>query len=177
MASTTPSQSISTTAVIATVAGVLATSVVAYAVYFDHRRRSDPEFRRSLKKQAKKVSKESQLNARASERAQKEKIRNLVLEANAEGFPTDPEETEQYFMQEVAQGEASSTNGSDPVEAALCFYKALKVYPTPRDLITIYDKTVPKPILDILAEMIAIDPAIPVAGSSRSSDAGSINVE
>jgi import receptor subunit TOM20 len=68
----------------------------------------------------------------------------LVLEANAEGFPTDPEETEQYFMQEVAQGEASSTNGSDPVEAALCFYKALKVYPTPRDLISIYDKTVPK---------------------------------
>jgi len=80
-------------------------------------------------------------------------------------------------MQEVAQGEASSTNGSDPVDAALCFYKALKVYPTPRDLISIYDKTVPKPILDILAEMIAIDPAIPVIGSSRSSDAGSATVE
>lgn len=34
--------------------------------------------------------------------------------------------------------------GSDNVEAALCFYKALKVYPQPSDLITIYDKTVPK---------------------------------
>jgi hypothetical protein len=34
--------------------------------------------------------------------------------------------------------------GSDNVEAALCFYKALKVYPTPSDLISIYDKTVPK---------------------------------
>lgn len=31
--------------------------------------------------------------------------------------------------------------GTDNVEAALCFYKALKVYPTPSDLITIYDKT------------------------------------
>ncbi|CAL3971578.1 unnamed protein product, partial [Diplocarpon coronariae] len=30
---------------------------------------------------------------------------------------------------------------TDNVEAALCFYKALKVYPTPSDLITIYDKT------------------------------------
>lgn len=30
------------------------------------------------------------------------------------------------------------------VEAALAFYKALKVYPTPGDLITIYDKTVSK---------------------------------
>jgi hypothetical protein len=35
-------------------------------------------------------------------------------------------------------------DGSDPVDAALCFYKALKVYPQPRELITIYDKTVPK---------------------------------
>ena len=34
--------------------------------------------------------------------------------------------------------------GSDPVDAALCFYKALKVYPQPRELISIYDKTVPK---------------------------------
>jgi len=31
--------------------------------------------------------------------------------------------------------------GSDNFEAALCFYKALKVYPQPSDLITIYDKT------------------------------------
>lgn len=35
-------------------------------------------------------------------------------------------------------------SGTDNVEAALCFYKALKVYPQPSDLITIYDKTVPK---------------------------------
>lgn len=64
--------------------------------------------------------------------------------------------------------------GSNQVEAALCFYKALKVYPQPRDLISIYDKTVPKPVLDILAEMIAEDPAIsvgPFGGSG--SDAGS----
>ncbi|KAL8869625.1 MAG: hypothetical protein Q9174_004135 [Haloplaca sp. 1 TL-2023] len=43
------------------------------------------------------------------------------------------------------------------MEAALSFYKALKVYPSPGDLITIYDKTVPKPVLDILAEMVAFD--------------------
>jgi MAS20 protein import receptor. len=33
---------------------------------------------------------------------------------------------------------------SKHLEAALCFYKALKVYPTPGDLINIYDKTVSK---------------------------------
>jgi import receptor subunit TOM20 len=83
------------------------------------------------------------------------------------------------------------------VEAALCFYKALKVYPQPRSLISIYDNTVPKvccyrdgsrflradyapqqPILDILAEMIASDPSIPVGlGGGPPSDGGAAGVE
>ena len=65
--------------------------------------------------------------------------------------------------------------GSDQAEAALCFYKALKVYPQPNDLIAIYDKTVPKPVLDILAEMIAADPSVSVGrfGGASSSDGGS----
>lgn len=29
-------------------------------------------------------------------------------------------------------------------EAAICFFKALRVYPQPKELMTIYDKTVPK---------------------------------
>ena len=62
--------------------------------------------------------------------------------------------------------------GADQVQAALCFYKALKVYPQPSDLISIYDKTVPKPVLDILAEMIATDPSISV-GRFGGSEGGS----
>lgn len=66
---------------------------------------------------------------------------------------------------------------SNQIEAALCFYKALKVYPQPADLISIYDKTVPKPVLDILAEMIATDPTIPVGpgGSGPGSDSGAVD--
>lgn len=59
-------------------------------------------------------------------------------------------------MQEVSRGEGLSSDGmiarksfleranltvvlgSDNIEAALCFYKALKVYPQPSDLISIY---------------------------------------
>ena len=63
--------------------------------------------------------------------------------------------------------------GSSQIEAALCFYKALKVYPQPKDLISIYDKTVPKPIIDILAEMIALDPTISVTGFGQGSGPGS----
>lgn len=66
------------------------------------------------------------------------------------------------------------------MEAAVAFYRALKVYPTPSDLVNIYDKTVdkvrrrqapaqpctyhllltripPQRVLDVLAEMIAYD--------------------
>lgn len=39
---------------------------------------------------------------------------------------------------------ANSDLGSNQLDAALCFYKALKVYPNPGELVTIYDKTVPK---------------------------------
>lgn len=65
---------------------------------------------------------------------------------------------------------------SNQIEAAQCFYKALKVYPQPRDLINIYDKTVPKPVIDILAEMIATDPTIDIGpfGHGSDSDFGSI---
>ncbi|TKA76961.1 hypothetical protein B0A55_04903 [Friedmanniomyces simplex] len=175
MASTTPSSAPSYTTLAVATTTLVATGCIAYALYFDHRRRTDASFRRSLKKEHKKIHRTLEEEAKASQNAQKEKIKRVVEEANEEGFPKDPEETEGYFMQEVARGEGMCTDGSDPVDAALCFYRALKVYPQPRELISIYDKTVPKPILDILAEMIAVDPEINVSGSS--SDAGHPTVE
>lgn len=144
MASTTPQQSISITTIALASTGVLLSGALAYALYFDHRRRSDPEFRRTLKKQHKKISKQNEEASIAAEKSQKARIKQAVEDANEEGFPKDPEETEGYFMQEVARGEQMCTDGSEPVEAALCFYKALKVYPQPKELIGIYDKTVPK---------------------------------
>ena len=47
--------------------------------------------------------------------------------------------------------------GGDEIDAAAWFYRGLKVYREPLELMNIYDKTVPKPILEILAEMIAMD--------------------
>ena len=122
-----------------------------------------------------------------------------MSEAREEGFPTDVEDKEAYFMNEVGQGELLCqdgtfsfrpwmklcmlrwTSGTKQIDAALCFYKALKVYPNPRDLIHIYDKTVPKPVIDILAEMIALDPTISVgpfgAGGSGSGPGSSAGID
>lgn len=144
MASTTPSERISLASVAIATTGLIASAAVAYAIYFDHRRRSDPNFRRHLKRQHKKVSRLDEESALAAEREQKDRVKQAVQEANEEGFERDPEKTEQYFMQQVALGEQMCTDGSDPVEAALCFYRALKVYPQPGELVGIYDKTVPK---------------------------------
>lgn len=60
---------------------------------------------------------------------------------------------------------SSTIIGTDQIEAALAFYKALKVYPQPKDLISIYDKTVPKEVLEILAEMVAMDAGLQLGGS------------
>ncbi|MCJ1397736.1 hypothetical protein MMC11_000932 [Xylographa trunciseda] len=162
----------STTTIIAATVGTLVTGFIAYAIYFDHKRQTDPEFRKALKRESRREARIARTQAEAQGAQQKEAIKAAVEAAKEEGFPTDVEDKEAFFMTEVARGEGLCQDGSDQVEAALCFYKALKVYPQPSDLISIYDKTVPKPVLDILAEMIATDPSISV-GRFGGSDGGS----
>ena len=111
MASTQPSSGIQTSTIILATVGTLATAALAYAVYFDNRRRSDPEFRKKLKKAQKQVSKAAKEEAVAAEKGQKEKVRQVVDEANEEGFTKDPEKTEEYFMTEVARGEQMCQDG------------------------------------------------------------------
>ncbi|MCJ1474746.1 hypothetical protein MMC13_003406 [Lambiella insularis] len=184
------STSIRPSIIIAATVGTLVTGFLAYALYFDHKRQTDPEFRKALKRESRREARVARTQAEVQGAQQKEAIKAAVEVAKEEGFPTDVEDKEAYFMNEVAKGETlcqdgthfleaqefsygtNSDAGSDHVEAAVCFYKALKVYPQPRDLISIYDKTVPKPVLDILAEMIATDPSIKV-GASGSSTGGS----
>ncbi|RAH44836.1 TOM complex receptor protein TOM20 [Aspergillus brunneoviolaceus CBS 621.78] len=150
-----------TSTLVAATAGTIITGLLAYAVYFDHKRQTDPEFRRALKRNNRRMARVEKEEAEAQGAMQRESIKAAVQQAKDEGFPTDLEEKEAYFMGQVARGEslcAEDTNlGAEPVEAALCFYKALKVYPQPKDLISIYDKTVPKEVLEILAEMVAMD--------------------
>ncbi|KAI9770578.1 MAG: hypothetical protein M1840_003168 [Geoglossum simile] len=168
-----------TSTVVALSVGTVATGLLAYAIYFDHRRRNDPNFRKSLRREHRRQAKAAKEETEAHGVLQREAIKAAMAEAKEEGFPTDAEEKETFFMSEVSRGEQLCQEGPElAVEAALCFYKALKVYPQPRSLISIYDNTVPKPVLDILAEMIASDPSIPVGlGSGPPSDSGAAGVE
>ncbi|KAL1839793.1 hypothetical protein VTJ49DRAFT_1167 [Mycothermus thermophilus] len=151
------SSTTSTTTLVTAAVATVAVGVLGYAAYFDYRRRHDPEFRRELRRTQRRQERAEKHQAEANATARKQAIRDAVDEAKAEGFPGSAEEKEAFFLEQVQEGEQLAANPSKHLEAALAFYKALKVYPTPGDLINIYDKTVSKPILDILAEMIAYD--------------------
>ncbi|KAK0512304.1 hypothetical protein JMJ35_005432 [Cladonia borealis] len=160
------SSSIRTSTILIASTGAIIAGCLGYAVYFDHKRRTDPEFRKALKRESRREARVAKEQAEVEGEQQKRAIKAAVNKAKEEGFPTDVEEREAYFMNEVGQGEVLCQDSSKQVESALCFYRALKVYPQPKDLIGIYDKTVPKPVIDILAEMIAQDPTINIGGGS-----------
>ncbi|KAK1968129.1 MAS20 protein import receptor [Colletotrichum sublineola] len=144
------------TIVTASVAAAV-TGLVAYAAYFDYQRRNKAEFRRELRRNERKQHRAEKETAQQETVRQRQAIKQAVDDAKDEGFPADVEQKEAYFLQQVSEGETLSADPTRAVDAALAFYKGLKVYPTPGDLISIYDKTIPKPVLDVLAEMIAYD--------------------
>ncbi|CAL5873062.1 uncharacterized protein PFLUO_LOCUS7331 [Penicillium psychrofluorescens] len=166
-----------TSVLVAASAGTVITGLLAYAVYFDHKRQTDPDFRKSLKRNNRRMARAAKEEAEAHGAQQREAIKQAVQQAKEEGFPTDLEEKEAYFMGQVAQGESLCAEGSDQIQAALAFYRALKVYPQPKDLISIYDKTVPKEVLEILAEMVAMDSGLNLGSFTGESGSDSHGVE
>lgn len=93
-------------------------SITAYAVYFDHKRRSDPEFRKALKRESRREARAAKEEAEAQGVQQRQAIEDAVREAREEGFPTDVGDKETYFMNEVGQGEVLCQDGT--FSAGLC---------------------------------------------------------
>ncbi|KAF8525317.1 hypothetical protein JB92DRAFT_2877469 [Gautieria morchelliformis] len=144
-----------------TIAAVTAlTVVVGYAAYFDYKRRNDASFRKRLRKEQKKAHRTATAT-KASEGAEgpsKEVLREALEKVKNEKVPDSPEEKEQYFMQNVSVGEQLCAQGETfYLPAALSFYRALRVYPSPVELIMIYQKTVPEPVFKIVMEMTSLD--------------------
>lgn len=97
--------SVSASSIAFATVGTIATGCLAYAVYFDYKRRSDPSFRKALKKESRREAKVAKVEAEESGKRQRRQIRAIVDEANNEGFPDTAEDKEALFMQEVSQGE------------------------------------------------------------------------
>ena len=169
-----------------TVTGVtLGVAALGYAVYFDYRRRTDPTFRKLLKKQSKQSQKAAKREQKAAEQEETAQLETAVKEVAQPGvLPATPQEKEAYFMEQVATGEALFAQGAAfHVPAAVAFFKALKVYPAPVELVMIYQKAVPKEVFDLIMKLIARDAAVNGSGdaagaaSAASAAAGAANLD
>lgn len=94
-------------------------------------------------------------------------LREALARVKLEQVPPTPELKEQYFMQQVAIGEQLSVQGPPlfllpwpkhslfhlgpefHIPSAMSFFRALRVYPSPVELMMIYQKTVAEPIFKV----------------------------
>lgn len=158
------SESGSISRVVAIVAAVAAVSATSYVLYFDHQRRSNPTFRKDLKKRAKKEEKKVKLD---KQMAQADKLQVIAKfleeELRKDPIPTDVNEKQSAFNVNIELGDRLVAAPGSELEAAAKFYKALTVYPNPADLLGIYQKSLPENIYENLVLMIA---ALPPANIS-----------
>lgn len=64
-----------------------------------------------MKREARRQARIAKEEQEAQGQQQKEEIKVAVQDALDEGFPTDLEEKEAFFMQQIAQGEALAGDG------------------------------------------------------------------
>ncbi|KAJ3501131.1 hypothetical protein NLJ89_g9479 [Agrocybe chaxingu] len=152
----------STTTFITVAAVTVAVGLAAYAVYFDYRRRNDTEFQKEKKRVQKSVAqnKESEVSASTSG-ITPAALREALQQVKNEETPKTPEEKETYFMAQVGLGEQLAAQGPTYyLPAAMAFYRALRVYPSPVELIVIYQKTIPEPVFKLVMDMTNLDVSI-----------------
>ncbi|KAM0790181.1 hypothetical protein ACM66B_005499 [Microbotryomycetes sp. NB124-2] len=170
--SSAPASSYSPARIALVTAGVLSSAVVAYAAYFDYRRRNDPVFRKKLLKQQRKVEKIGKEQAQAQAavgRAQVvQALKRAITLINQEQVPQDVEGREQFFLEQLAMGEQLAARSPEfYVAAAIAFFKALKVYPAPQELIMILQKTQPAAVFDLVMELITLEMSIGAQAKSE----------
>lgn len=85
-------------------------SLAAYVAYFDYQRRADPNFRRKLRRNERQQHRAEKDAAAEDAVRLRQTIKAVVAEAKEEGYPTDTEGREAYFLQAVSEGETLSAD-------------------------------------------------------------------
>ena len=148
------------------VGGLFAVGIASYLVYFDYQRRTSPEFRRQLRRKAAQFEKEQEREASETKNKQRSQIESLI-EASflTSPLPTEVQEKEAFFVNEVARADELTQAGPDHyMDAALAFYRALYVYPKPADLLGVYESSIkPTAILEVVRAMVVVRPPPAIA--------------
>ena len=133
-------------------------SVFGYAVYFDHKRRTDSSFRRQLKQQrmeAKTILDQFQVD-RASKAKASVKVSGLEIDDSPP--PATAEGREAYFEKQLTMGDAFISQGQPGFEsAAVCYFKALKVYPDPMNFLRVLQQSLPEPVVAMIVDLMSAD--------------------
>ncbi|KAL6935600.1 uncharacterized protein HGUI_01540 [Hanseniaspora guilliermondii] len=142
---------------IVTVIGVLSASAFAF---YDYKRRNDYTFRKQLMKRELKYKKNLQS-------AKQTELRDRVIgyvelinrSLKEDPLPTDPHLREAMFAELSQEGEKLMAGGPANFDlAALCFYKALMVFPAPIKFLEILQSIVPREIFETITLMISAVP-------------------
>ncbi|XP_022046972.1 translocase of outer mitochondrial membrane 20 [Acanthochromis polyacanthus] len=116
----------------AIVAGVCGALFVAYCIYFDKKRRSDPHFKEKLRERRRKQ------NA-SSEKSAQSKLPDMK----------DPDAVQQYFLGEIQLGEELLSQG-DFENGVDHLTNAIAVCTQPQQLLQVLQQTLPPPVFQML---------------------------
>lgn len=74
-------------------------------------------------------------------------------------MPTAAEECEKFFLEQVALGESLAKRGSEEfyLASAVCFFKAMKVYPAPQEIAMIYQQTQPPQVFELVMQLLKLE--------------------
>lgn len=85
-------------------------------------------------------------------------IETVITDALGEVYPETSEGKEKYFLEQSSLGESLCLQGPKYYnDAILPFYKALKVYPAPQELIIVYQKTIPGSVFQYITSILMIE--------------------
>ncbi|KAK6094085.1 mitochondrial import receptor subunit tom20 [Batrachochytrium dendrobatidis] len=146
-------------------AAFAAVGVLGYAIYFDYRRNTSPEFRKKSVYQQRAAQKirssraaQVQAAAAATRRAQGGADSSTMFELEDEPLPTNAQDAQAYFSKHLMMGETLLSRGPAGYEAAaVCFYRALKVHPEAVMIFEAFEKSLPGPVLDLIVQLMSAD--------------------
>ncbi|KAL7422603.1 mitochondrial import receptor subunit tom20 [Cryptotrichosporon argae] len=144
------------------------TGVLGYAVYFDYKRRNDATFRKAIRKQHKAIREEAEQKESAQRAQDERRLRAALAELKDDELPGSPEQAEAFFQEQVAEGELQAAKGpASYVDSAIHFYRALRVYPNPVELLMIYKRVCPEAVFNLVIQLTTMNPGPSGAPASR----------
>lgn len=83
-------------------------------------------------------------------------MQGVLASVSQETFPETAEGKEAYFNEQIALGQ-QMLNEARQDDSVVHFFKALKAYPVPLELIMVYQQSLPEQVFRILVNLMAVE--------------------